>query len=1045
MKHLIYPRSKFIISSENVITFNYLNTTNIDRKNLFYRINKKITCFRTHEFEEIKVSPTNTINVIDFIYSKNGIKKIFCKKYVLVINELKILSFLYKIIKHIFSLENVFINPRSFISTQNNSKIFITGRIFNYNLKYRYILSCGDKSIKIEFDKNGYFYTEHKFGYGIKILKIKQICCSHNITLIDFRVIYISKHLIDTTDTKNNSYFKWNLLYNDVFSKNIYKIPELTKISIFVDGIDINHTVLRKFLSQFNTIDMNSITLFLITNDLFIKKIPFTFKINHIYEEDSFSSAVNRNLVKLKKGYTLFLNTFIKFPNDLFFILSSNIKKNIKLYYFDEYHSALKEKFQFKSSFDKIFLLSKNYIGTNFCISNELLKNYSLNVKSSICPFYDLLLKLSLDLKNSEVLHIPVILENNFRTLNLKSFQSSTLKLFHSNELQISSKFGSYSLLPPVITSNNSVSLIITTAGDIRLLNNFLTSIQNKTLHINYDIIIVTHSSNFVNLDKLNYFNNISSSSIRVIKHDIFPFNYSSIVNFAVSFSTATYVCLLNDDMEILNGNWLSELLRWFTVKDTGVVGSLLLYPDYKIQHAGISLGLNQICDHPDKGFSRFSKKDLPHINHPRSVTAVTGACLLIKKETFLELGGMNPLFAEAFNDIDLCLRVRKKGYNIICTPHSSILHYESISIGEPLSDSRRSTFRKEIDLFLKMHKESIDNEAFYSNNFSQNPPYYHLAKPPRNKFNWRPFQNKKSLEEKPKSIWKSKNITQDDKVCIFSHYDEDREIQKHVIYYLNELYKLNWSIFFITSCPNLEAKERSKIDNITCAIICSNGNGRDWGNYAMGYNYSLGITKAKNILFTNDSVWGPITSLKPFFNFAEQSSADILGLTDSYQTEYHIQSYFIYCKESVCKSELFKRFFENFIPQINKQEIIQQDEIGFSRLFSNSGYQIDSFFRYSDIKKLTIEKKAFGHELVQKDFLLNSTHHFSKLMISDLDFPFIKIELVKVNPSKIPDLESIIASIESKNYGLFKIVQSELEKLVQINQKMESGNIYSV
>ena len=293
MKHLIYPRSKFIISSKNEITLNYMNTKNIGRKNLFYRINKKITCFRTHEIDEIKVSCTNAINVIDFIYSKNGIKKIFCKKYVLVINDLKILSFLYKLIKNIFSLENVFINPHSLISTQNNSKIFITGRIFNYNLKYRYILSCGDKSIKIEFDKNGYFYTEYKFGCGIKILKFKQVCCNHIITLIDFRVIYISKNLIDTADAKDNSYFKWNFLYNNIFSKNFYKIPEITKISIFVDGIDINHSVLKKFLNQFNTIDMNNITLFLITNDLFIKKLPFTFKINHIYEEDTFSSAVN--------------------------------------------------------------------------------------------------------------------------------------------------------------------------------------------------------------------------------------------------------------------------------------------------------------------------------------------------------------------------------------------------------------------------------------------------------------------------------------------------------------------------------------------------------------------------------------------------------------------------------------------------------------------------------------------------------------------------------------------------------------------------------
>jgi GT2 family glycosyltransferase len=1035
-KYSIYPVSKFILTSQNNFDLNFLIKSKSNDNKIFCITNKKITGVRlfNNESNIINVELTKKLNTIEFVNFKDKGRNRLSKKYIIVIKDLKIISFIYKIFKIIFSLKNTFENPCNFITFKNSKNQIFRGRISKFNAKSKYILSCGKNYTEIKLSKNGFFATNLKLGNGIKIIKINELNSKNNI-LIDFIVTYMQKNFIDSCYPEENDYLKLDNSFH-YSTENNYQLPSKSKaLNLFIDGIDFDYDEIKYFLIQFNKIDMSNIFVFFITDNLLIKKNIFSFNIHYIYEKKSFSSAVNRNLNRLQYGFTIFLSTYLEFPKHLFHILLSEIKNNMKLVYFDEYKPSTTAKYQFKPAFDRIYLLSKNYIGTNFCISNELLKKHTFNLESGICPFYDLLLKISRDLKDSQVLHLPLILKNKFKSPIPKVIETNTLKSFRTNRLQWKSRFGSYCLLPPVITTNNSVSLIITTAGDVSLLNKLLVSIQNKTQKINYDIIIVTHTTNFGDSYKSNYFNEISSNLVRVIKHEISPFNYSSIINFAVSFSKSTYICLLNDDMEILNGNWLTELLRWFSFKDTGVVGSLLLYPDNKIQHAGIALGLNYNCDHPEKGFSRFRNEVLSHINNARSVTAVTGACLLIKKETFISSGGMNPLFAEAFNDVDLCLRIRKKGYNIVITPHSTIRHYESVSVGPPLSDSRRLTFRNEINLFLKLHQRSIDKESFYSTNFSLTPKYYQLANPPRNNFHFRPLQNKKSSKEKPKHIWKNNNINTKEQICVFSHYDVKNEIQDHVIYYLNELNKLNFSIFFVSSCPHLKLTERSKINKITSAIICSNGNGRDWGNYAMGYNYSLGITKVKNILFTNDSIWGPITSLKPFFNFAEKSSTEILGLTDSYQTEYHIQSYFIYCKESVCNSKIFEYYFEKFIPQINKQDIIQQNEIGFSRLFRNSGYQLDAFFRYSDIKKSTIAKKAFGHELVQKGILLNSTHHFSKLMIEDLEFPFIKIELVKVNPSKVPDIRSIILSVKCKNYDLFKILQSEFVKLLPINQ----------
>ena len=868
MKKSIKPISKFIFSSNAEVFFKVLNTGKRTSFNLFYCLNRKISVIRKIENEtsEFQVNINNLFNVISFYKSENGTKNRICTKYIIYTDKLKVFSFLYKLLEVTFSLKRIILHPISFVTILNDSKFIFTGKISNSTLNKDYFLTCGKTMNKIAVSENGCFDTSIKMGKGLKLIKILKSTNQSKYLLVDLRLVYVLKNVVQINKFNKNKFNKWNRLYNTVKFKKGSEYKSNIIINIFLNAMNSNTNDIIEFLKRFDNFNTTNINLFVVSNKSSIKKYFLPKKVKFIYEDTSFSSGVNSNLFRVKNGFIFLVRTKTKLPYDFFYVVSTLINKATKLIYFDEKSTKPFNDYQFKPSFDKIYLLSKNYIGTTFCISNELLKKYKLNEESGICPFYYLLLETCFTLKKSEVIHSPLILENNEIISSCESITNETLKSFTSNELQVSSKFGSSCLLPSVLKLNNSVSLIIPTAGNIQLLRKFLNSILTITTGINYDIIIVTHSSNFLNREKSIFFDKISSPCVRVIKHDILPFNYSTIINYAVSFSKSPYICLLNDDMEILNGNWLSELLRWFTLKDTGVVGSLLLYPDNKIQHAGISLGLNQTCDHPDKGFSRFGENDLLHINHSRSVTAVTGACLLIKKETFIAVDGMNPLFAEAFNDVDLCLKVRKKGYNVIITPHSVIRHYESQSVGHPLSNSRRIIFRHEINLFLKLHNDSIVQETFYSKNFSQHPPYYKLAKPPRNNFYWRLFQNKKSAEEKPKFAWKTRNFSQSGKVCIFSHYDEHNEIQDHVIYYLNELNNLNWLIFFVTSCTNLKLSQRSKIENITSTIICSNGKGRDWGNYAMGYIFSRRVTKAKSILFTNDSVWGPITSLKPFF-----------------------------------------------------------------------------------------------------------------------------------------------------------------------------------
>ena len=543
MKNYINPKLKFIVLSGKKIRFNFLNIRKQDNNKLFYQLNKKIVGIRLfgNENPEIEVQLKNNFNVINFICSNNGVKKIICKKYIFVINRSRTISFIYTLLKILYSLKPSFYNPDSFITIRNNSKININGKISDFQSNHRYYLSCGNNYTKIKVNKNGLFNTDFKLGHGIKFIKL--INSNYN-TLIDLKVIFNTRNLVERQISEVDDYSSWNNLYNREIEKRNYISFNSTVINIFLNAINSELVDIEEFINRFSNNDMKNIYIHIITNNLYFKKYIFSKKVNLIYECNSFTSAINKNIYKLKSGFTLFTTTNTEFPSDFINVISSNINKEVKLLYFDEYTSTLRTNFQFKPSFDKIYLLSKNYIGTHFCISNELLKKNTLSEKSGICPFYDLLLKTCFILNKSEVMHLPLIIRNNDIILNNKTVSNKTLQLFSSNDLQLCSRFGSYSLLPPVFKTNNSVSLIITTAGDIQLLNNFLTSIINRTTKINYDIIIVTHSSNFLNPDKSNYFNNISSSSIRVIKHNISPFNYSSIVNHAVSYSNSSYICL---------------------------------------------------------------------------------------------------------------------------------------------------------------------------------------------------------------------------------------------------------------------------------------------------------------------------------------------------------------------------------------------------------------------------------------------------------------------------------------------------------------------
>lgn len=218
------------------------------------------------------------------------------------------------------------------------------------------------------------------------------------------------------------------------------------------------------------------------------------------------------------------------------------------------------------------------------------------------------------------------------------------------------------------------ISILIPTRDRIKLLRPCLESIHQRTTYRNYEIIIMDNQSQ--EPQTLAY---LTSLPYRVLRNDE-PFNFARLNNQAVKEARGEYILLLNNDMEVVTPDWLTAMLEQAQRQEVGAVGAQLVYADDTIQHAGVVLGLLNIAGHAhkylpvaDAGYFFF-----PHLL--RNYSAVTAACLFMRKAVYEEVGGMDERLAVTFNDVDLCLRLQDKGYRVVYTPHARLYHHESRS-----------------------------------------------------------------------------------------------------------------------------------------------------------------------------------------------------------------------------------------------------------------------------------------------------------------------------------------------------------------------------
>ncbi|SIQ10452.1 Glycosyltransferase, GT2 family [Rhizobium sp. RU35A] len=360
---------------------------------------------------------------------------------------------------------------------------------------------------------------------------------------------------------------------------------------------------------------------------------------------------------------------------------------------------------------------------------------------------HDLVLRFSEGLTPGEIAHIPRVLYH-WRSHSGSTAQSASNKSYavragqraiqdHLKRLSVpgtveilpTSMYRVRYSLPDVLPL---VTIVIPTRNGVDLLRQCIDSIRTKTSYANYEILIVDNNSD--DPRTMAYFAQVQAQANVKVVRDERPFNYSQLNNSAVRTASGAFIVLMNNDIEVISEDWLSEMMGIAIQKGVGVVGARLWYPDNRLQHGGVILGIGGVAGHshkylPKGGPSYFSRGDLI-----QSLTAVTAACLLVRKSIYEEVGGLDEeRLKVAFNDVDFCIRVREAGYRNVWTPYAELYHHESATRGHEDTPEKMRRFQGEAEYMLGRWKHILNRDPAYNPNLTLEHEDFSLAWPPRN------------------------------------------------------------------------------------------------------------------------------------------------------------------------------------------------------------------------------------------------------------------------------------------------------------------------
>jgi GT2 family glycosyltransferase len=241
------------------------------------------------------------------------------------------------------------------------------------------------------------------------------------------------------------------------------------------------------------------------------------------------------------------------------------------------------------------------------------------------------------------------------------------------------------------------VTVIVPTRDKLELLRPCVEGVLGRTDYGNFELLIIDNGS--IEQRTADYLQDLTSDPrVRIVSYPA-PYNFSAMNNFGVRHAAGTYVCLLNNDTEVIEPAWLSEMMRYAVRPDIGAVGAKLLYEDGSIQHAGVVVGIGDVAGHAHRYLPQGEPGYFRMAHVAQFVSAVTAACLVIDKSKFEAVGGLDEQLAVAFNDVDFCLKVEAAGWRNVYVPHAVLVHHESKTRGSDMSPEQIDRYYREVEM----------------------------------------------------------------------------------------------------------------------------------------------------------------------------------------------------------------------------------------------------------------------------------------------------------------------------------------------------------
>jgi len=406
----------------------------------------------------------------------------------------------------------------------------------------------------------------------------------------------------------------------------------------------------------------------------------------------------------------------------------------------------------FKPDWSPDLFYSYNYLGS-FAVCRTALVREVRGLRAGFegAEFYDLLLRMIERSGDGRIRHLPFVLYHT-RAVRLDVAPAANNDAAKAERHALSEHFlrigqpevkviaaadnAVHRIIWPLPSPPPMVSLIIPTGGNLSLLRPCIAGLLDETDYERFELIILYNTS--TRSEAFPYFDEISADPRVTIVDSRGPYNFSRICNLGVARARGEIIGLLNDDTKVIGPDWLHEMASHAIRPEVGAVGAMLYYGNDTIQHAGLTIGIHGLADHRFRHAPRGASGDFHYLEVTQDLSGVTAACVLSRREVYREVGGFEEEIAVCFNDVDFCLKIRRKGYLIVWTPFAELYHLERMTAPRDDIPAEQPRFHKEREYIQrKWGARHLDNDPYYNLNLGLDNNDYMISGPPRTLRPW--------------------------------------------------------------------------------------------------------------------------------------------------------------------------------------------------------------------------------------------------------------------------------------------------------------------